>query len=72
MPDIAPTELERHRTTISMNIPRLRRYRIREFASSIPGSRAPKTPSIYYGEAAGGGIAPASKRHCLKYYETKT
>jgi hypothetical protein len=33
--------------TRSINIPRLWRYRIREFASSIPSARTPKAPPIY-------------------------
>jgi hypothetical protein len=35
MPHAAPTELEKHLATVSINIPRLRRFRIREFAGSI-------------------------------------
>jgi hypothetical protein len=38
---VAPTELEKHLATISINIPRLRRSKIREFASSINPRRAP-------------------------------
>jgi hypothetical protein len=39
-PDLA--DLEKHCATISINIPRLRRYGIREVANSIPNARAPK------------------------------
>jgi hypothetical protein len=47
MPYVAPPELGNYYATISINIPRLRRSGIREFASSISPRRTPNILAIF-------------------------